>query len=60
MFKDPIVEEVRRAREELARECGYDLHKIMEKCQKTVQNWKGKKVTKEELIRGRKHTARKR
>jgi hypothetical protein len=29
-MKDPIVEEVRRVRDELASECGYDVRKIAE------------------------------
>ena len=31
MWKDPIVEEVRAAGEELARECGYDFHLLCER-----------------------------
>jgi hypothetical protein len=30
MWKDPIVEEVRKAREELARKANYDLHTLFE------------------------------
>ena len=33
-MKDPIVEEVRRAREQLAAECGYDVRRIAEESQK--------------------------
>lgn len=31
MWEDPIVEEVRRIRERLFAECGYDLHTFFEK-----------------------------
>lgn len=29
-WRDPIVEEVRRVRDEIAKECGYDIDKICE------------------------------
>ena len=29
-MKDPIVEEIRRIREEIAAECGYDIDRILE------------------------------
>lgn len=53
MFKDPIVEEVRRAREEIFAECGYDLHKLLERDRQILKDWPGKVVTKEELLRDR-------
>ena len=30
MWLDPVVEEIHRIRDEIARECGYDLHRIAE------------------------------
>lgn len=53
MFRDPIVEEVRRAREEIFAECGYDLHRLMERYREVLKTWPGKVVTKEELLRDR-------
>ena len=50
MFKDPIVEEVRRIREELFAECDYDLHKLREKDRELMKRWKGKVITREELF----------
>jgi hypothetical protein len=53
VFKDPIVEEVHRARGEIFAECGYDLHKLLERCRDVLKDWPGKVVTKEELLRDR-------
>ena len=49
MWKDPIVEEVRKARQEIAAECDYDLHKMIERGREFLKHWKGKVVTKAEL-----------
>jgi len=57
MWKDPIVEEVRAIRQEIAEECGYDLHRVLERDREVLKQWKGKVVTKEELLRGREHPA---
>ena len=46
MNDDPIVTEVRRIREQLARECDFDIGKLLEKDREFFRNWKGKKVTK--------------
>jgi len=53
MFIDPIVEEVRAAREKIAAECDYDFHKILLRGQKILERCQGqfKIVTKEELDR---------
>jgi len=50
---DPIVEEVHRIREKLAAECGYDMHKMMERDREFLKKWKGKVVTKKDLQRER-------
>lgn len=53
MWRDPIVEEVRRIREQIFAECGYDLKRLAERDRKIAQEWPGKLVTKEELTRER-------
>lgn len=53
MWKDPIVEEVRAARERIAAECGYDLKRILQRDADVLKRWKGKVVTKEELMKQR-------
>ena len=45
-MKDPIVDEVRANRDALARECGYDFGRLLEKEREFFRLWKGKKVTK--------------
>jgi hypothetical protein len=37
VFKDPIIEEVRRAREEFAKQHNYDLHAMAEDLRKQEQ-----------------------
>jgi len=54
MFKDPIVEEVRRIREEIFAECDYDLQKLGQRGREIMKDWKGKVVTREELLKRRK------
>ena len=44
-MNDPIVEEVRRIREQIAKECDYDMHKLFELQKRVYDEWKGKKVT---------------
>ena len=53
MRKDPIVEEVRAAREKIAAECGYDFRKALARDREILRHWRGKVVTKEELDRSR-------
>jgi hypothetical protein len=53
MRKDPIVEEVRAAREKIAAECGYDFRKALARDREILRHWPGKVVTKEELDRSR-------
>jgi len=48
MFDDPIVAEVRRVRDELARQFNYDVHAICEDLQKR----QGQTVTGDELRAG--------
>ncbi len=45
MWKDPIVEEVRKAGEELARQANYDLHTFCENLRKNEKKHKGKIVS---------------
>jgi hypothetical protein len=52
------VAEVRATREQIAAECGYDLHRILERDREVLRHWKGKIVTKEELSRRRRPAAR--
>jgi len=49
MWKDPIVEEVRKARQEIAAECDYDFKKMLQRERNILKNWKGKVVTKAQL-----------
>ena len=42
MCKDPVVEEVRAARQRIAAECDYDLHKMLERGHAVVKRWQGK------------------
>jgi hypothetical protein len=63
MFIDPIVQEVRAAREKIAKECDYDFHKILLHGQEIWESYKNrfKIITKEELYqRNRQHTSNKR
>ena len=53
MRKDPIIEEVRKAREEIFAECDYDLTKLMLRNREFLKHWKGKVVTKADLDRQR-------
>lgn len=51
MWKDPIVEETREAREKLAAEAGFDLHEMFNRYREVQKNWKGKVVGKSQLNR---------
>jgi hypothetical protein len=53
MCDDPIVAEVRAARERFFAECDYDMKKVIERGHEIVKNWPGKVVTKEDLQRER-------
>ena len=50
MLKDPIVEEVRKAGEEFAAECDYDMHKMFQKMREITKQWKGKVAGEEEVL----------
>ena len=45
MWRDPIVEEVRRAREELARRASYNLHTLFENLRKNEKKRGGRVVS---------------
>ena len=49
MPRDPIVEEIRAAREKIAAECDYDNHKIYQRGCDVLKRWQGKVVSEEEL-----------
>jgi hypothetical protein len=53
MWKDPIVEEIHAIREQIARECDYDLKRIMDRLRKKEKEHVGQVVQKEELVTGR-------
>jgi len=55
MPTDPIVEEVRKAREKIAAECDYDIHRILQRGYEIMEGWPGRVVTKEDLDRDRGH-----
>ena len=50
MWKDPIVEEIHTVREQIARECDYDLKKIIKRLRKKEEEYSGRIVRKEDLI----------
>jgi hypothetical protein len=45
MWKDPIVEEVRKAGEELARRANYDLHTFFENLRKNEKKRKARVIS---------------
>ena len=45
MWTDPIVDEVHRIREEIAREAGYDLRKLVARLQKSQKQHGNRLVT---------------
>lgn len=49
MWKDPIVEEIHAVREQIARECHYDLKQIIACLRKKEEEHLGRVVHKEEL-----------
>ena len=49
MMKDPIVEEVRRAREKIFAECDYDLNKLMERIKRAEEKHKDRLVSYEDV-----------
>jgi hypothetical protein len=49
MWKDPIVEEVRAARAEIAKECNYDFAKARERSRELVKRWHGKVLTLDDM-----------
>ena len=52
IWKDPIVEEIHAVREQIARECDYDLKQIIERLRKKEEEYSGRIVRKEDLIAG--------
>jgi hypothetical protein len=53
MWKDPIVEEIRAVREQIARECHYDIGEIMAYLRKRQEANADRVVTKEDVARRR-------
>ena len=53
MWKDPIVEEIRAVREQIARECHYDIGEIMAYFRKRQEANAHRLVTKEDVARTR-------
>jgi len=50
MRKDPILEEVWRARDKFAAECDYDPHKMFERMREITRQWKGRVVGEKEVL----------
>jgi hypothetical protein len=50
MFTDPIVEEVRAAREHLAAECGFDIHRMIRRARQRSREAGIRVVTVSEMI----------
>ncbi len=42
MQNDPIVADVRRIREEIVREAGFDMHKLFERQKRVLKEWRSK------------------
>jgi len=53
MWRDPIVEEIHAVRAQIARECGYDLKRIMERLRRREKEYPGRLVRKDELPSGK-------
>ena len=51
MWKDPIVEEIRAVREQIARECNYDLAEICARLRRNQDAHAGRLVRKEDIAR---------
>jgi len=51
MRNDPIVEEVRRAGDRIARQCGYDLHKFCERMRQVQREFEDRARTAKAPIR---------
>lgn len=51
MWKDPIVEEIRAVREQIAREFNYDLGEIMAHLRKSQEANLGRVVSKEDVAK---------
>ena len=49
MWKDPIVEEIRAIREQIAKDCSYDIRKIVKRLQRKEKAHRGRIVRKEDL-----------
>jgi len=54
MWKDPIVEEIHAIREQIARECNYDLKRIMERLRKKEKEHTKRVIHREDLGKGKK------
>jgi len=48
MRPDPIVAEVRKVREQIARDADFDMHKLFEMQRRAYEEWPGKKLTYEQ------------
>jgi len=51
--KNPILENVRRARDKFAAACDRDIHRISERMREITKQWKGKVVGEEEEVLGK-------
>ncbi len=55
MPRDPVISEVRAAREQIARECDYESGKLMERARAIVREWKGQILSRKDLEAIRRH-----
>ena len=53
VWKDPIVEEVRVAREKIAEECHFSFGVAIERARRVQEQWEGPSVTKRDLTKAR-------
>ena len=49
MWKDPIVEEIHKIREEIAKENNYDLHTLIQSLRERQKQYEGRVISRERV-----------